>query len=704
MTKRKLPLGQMLAVGFLLLCGGQPAQAQDRNFAWGYNTLGVPGLLDVPSAFSRPDAEFGLAYSQFGNQYRSSMTFQVSNRLSATFRYAGIDGLILDGAEPIETTDRSFSLHYRLLDEGTYLPAVAVGLNDVLGTGLFSGEYLVASKTFGPKLRATLGLGWGRLGSFGGFSNPLSVFSDSFDTRAAYSGLGGELSSGQWFRGDAAFFGGVEWMVNERLRFVAEYSSDAYVNEVGGAFDHNSPFNFGLSWQANDRTTLSAQYLYGSEFGFQVNYLTNPKKSRSGSGYDPSPVPIVPRDQIAAATWGDVDQAAFQSRLESSLLREGIRLEGFEATGNVLNVSIRNTGYARASQATGRAARVLARLAPRDIDKFNVILSQNGVPVTSVLLRRQDLESLEFNIAAPDLLRAGTIITDETARIPTAWPDYPTASFGVEPYIKPDLFDPDAPVRADAGISFVGRYEPLPGLVLSGLLQHRLIGNIDENTRDGNSALPPVRTNALLYAQASNTSLKELTAAYFFRPGKNLFGRVTIGYLETMFGGISTEVLWKPQNSALALGIEVNHVRQRDYDNFFGFQDYSVTTGHVSAYYDIGRDYQAQLDVGRYLAGDVGATFTLAREFDNGWRIAAYATKTNVSAEDFGEGSFDKGILLTIPIEWATGKPSKTKLNAKINSINRDGGARLDVSGRLYDSVRELQATELDASWGRFWK
>ena len=703
MTQRRLPVALLLATGVVALSNGQPAPAQDADLAWGYNTLGVPGLVEMPSAFSRPDAEFALSYSQFGNQYRGSMAFQVSDRLSGTFRYAGTDGFLLDGV-PIENWDRSFSLHYRMLDEGTYLPAIAVGLNDILGTGSFAGEYLVASKTLTPRVRATVGLGWGRLGSFGGFSNPLSVFSDSFDTRTSDVGLGGTLSTGQWFRGDAALFGGIEWMVTDRLRFVAEYSSDAYVFEDGGAFDRKSPLNFGLSWQANDRTILAAQYLYGAEFGFQVNYVTNPKKSRAGSGFDPSPVPILPRDQAAATTWGDVDAASFRATLATNLEREGIFLEAVETTGNVVSVSIRNKGYARASQATGRTARILSRLAPRNVDTFKVVLSENGIPVTSVNLSRDRVEALEFDLAAPERLRAATVIADQTVRLDNTRLAYPITRFNVEPYIKPDLFDPDAPVRADAGIAFVARYEPLPGLVFSGRVQQRLVGNIEDNVRLGSSALPPVRTNALLYAQASSTSLSDLTAAYYFRPGRDLFGRVTVGYLETMFGGVSTEVLWKPQSSPLALGVEVNYARQRDYDSMFGFQDYDVVTGHLSAYYAFGQDYLAQLDVGRYLAGDIGATFTLAREFDNGWKIAAYATKTDVSAAEFGEGSFDKGIVISIPIEWATGKPSKTKVSARINAINRDGGARLGVSGRLYGTVRDLQATELDGSWGRFWK
>ena len=46
--------------------------------------------------------------------------------------------------------------------------------------------------------------------------------------------------------------------------------------------------------------------------------------------------------------------------------------------------------------------------------------------------------------------------------------------------------------------------------------------------------------------------------------------------------------------------------------------------------------------VGRYLAKDRGYTFEARRTFDSGFSLGAFFTRTNVSAEDFGEGSFDK--------------------------------------------------------------
>lgn len=43
-------------------------------------------------------------------------------------------------------------------------------------------------------------------------------------------------------------------------------------------------------------------------------------------------------------------------------------------------------------------------------------------------------------------------------------------------------------------------------------------------------------------------------------------------------------------------------------------------TGHMSGYYDFGNGFQAQLDIGRYLAGDYGATLTIDREFPNSYK------------------------------------------------------------------------------------
>ncbi len=154
----------------------------------------------------------------------------------------------------------------------------------------------------------------------------------------------------------------------------------------------------------------------------------------------------------------------------------------------------------------------------------------------------------------------------------------------------------------------------------------------------------------------------------------------------------------------LAIGGELAWVKQRNFDQLFGFQDYDVVTGHVSAYYDFGNGFSTRVDAGRYLAGDYGATVSVDRTFANGWKVGGYFTKTNVSAEDFGEGSFDKGIRISIPLEWALGSPSKSESAAELRSLDRDGGARLQVDGRLFDWVDEGHADAYAGRWGRFWR
>ena len=92
----------------------------------------------------------------------------------------------------------------------------------------------------------------------------------------------------------------------------------------------------------------------------------------------------------------------------------------------------------------------------------------------------------------------------------------------------------------------------------------------------------------------------------------------------------------------------------------------------------------------------------VARE--NGWKVGAFATLTDMSTADFGEGSFDKGIRISIPVAWTTGKPSVNTLKTTIRPLQRDGGARLDVDGRLYETVRGGQMGDLYNEWGRFWR
>jgi Exopolysaccharide biosynthesis protein YbjH len=363
--------------------------------------------------------------------------------------------------------------------------------------------------------------------------------------------------------------------------------------------------------------------------------------------------------------------------------------------------------YDSEAQAIGRVARALTQVMPASVETFEIVPVVSGIATSKIVLRRTDLEALENTPDNATAIGARALVTN-AGPVPAGaiYGEglYPKFSWSVLPYTRTSLFDPDNPFRADAGLRFSASYDIAPGLVVAGSVTQKLIGNLDKSDSNSNSVLEHVRSDAAKYNKTDGPALESLTVAWYSRPGTNLYGRVTAGYLERMFGGVSAELLWKRPESPLAVGVEVNYVRQRDFNLGLGFQDYGVATGHVSAYYSFGAGYTGQLDVGRYLAGDVGATLSLDREFANGWKVGAFATITDVSAEDFGEGSFDKGIRLSIPINWVTGKPTRQVMTSTLRPLTRDGGARLEVAGRLYDTVRDYHDPMLDMQWGRFWR
>lgn len=687
-----------------------------------YTVFGTPGLIEMPTAESADQSEIAATFAYSGSAgYRSSFTYQLTPKLTGSFRYAVFDMYGRNPDDPqFETFDRSFDLQYRFNEESGYIPAVAIGLRDFLGTGRFGSEYIVASKSVGSNLIVTGGLGWGRLGTRNGFSNPLGAFGSYFDDRPVYEdrseegegGNGGTVSFKQFFRGDAALFGGIEYQIANNLGVKAEYSSNAYLEEsLTPAVDIKSPFNFGVTYRPKPNVEVNAGYLYGSTFSLGVTMMLNPEERPSLSGLEPAPAPmkIRPQDALAATTWDKSNEPALRAALAQLLAVEGVSLDALEVSDRHARVRFENQRYRTESQAIGRVSRMMSQIMPASIETFILEPMQRGVPLSATTLQRSDLERLENTVGASEALF-------ERASFDSAGPDQGLIDnvtendkwqWGIAPYVSLILFDASAPVKADVGLQFDGRYELSKNLIISGRVQQSVLGARTGGAFfDNPNDYENVRTDGAYFGRDGTPNLEKLTLAYYGRLTPQVYSRVSVGYLEYMHGGVSAEVLWKPVDSRLAIGAEVNYTAMRNRDMGFGFDeyDYLVATGHLSAYYDLGKGFQAQLDVGKYLAGDWGATFALDREFQNGWKVGGYFTLTDMPFDQFGEGSFDKGIRVTIPYDYFIGSPSRKDVSTTLQSLSRDGGARLQVDGRLYETVRDGHLADISDSWGRFWR
>ncbi|WP_417585486.1 YjbH domain-containing protein, partial [Pelagibacterium sp.] len=546
------------------------------------SNYGTPGLIETPTAEMYPDGILAFTSGGLDQTLRATMTFQMLPWVHGSFRYAVIEDF--DGAVG-NRYDRSFDLHFLLREEGRRSPSLALGLRDFGGTGIYASEYLVATKTFRERLKLSGGIGWGRIAGRGSFSNPLGLLSDRFKTRPDASAGGiattGQLDFGNWFRGDAALFGGASWKYNDHLTLLVEYSPDLYTEERSRiGFEAASPLNFGAQYRFKNGAQLTASYMYGTTLGLNYSYFLDPRQSVAPGGQGAAPPPLLPVDRVALASWNMPEDAAAPARRQQVLTRnleqEGLRLVYLDEAGDTLRIGVENSRYGQAAQAIGRTARVLANTQPEQVQEFDIALMANGVPLSVVRIARNDLYELEHDPDGAWRSFARAEVSDSIALIKGSFTDaaYPHFSYRFGPYQQASFFDPDAPFRYEIGAQLGLDFTARPGLTLSAGLRQPFAGNLDESQRLSNSVIQRVRSDWALYAQQSDLRIEHLTAEYIWRPGKNLYARTTLGYLETMYGGLSAELLWFPENNRLALGAEMNYVRQRDFDVQFGFQDY----------------------------------------------------------------------------------------------------------------------------------
>lgn len=795
-----------------------------------HNMFGMTGLIETPTANVQPDGQITLSSSYFGGFLRNTLSAQIFPGLEVAFRYSVLEDVAGPASNPIDGFDRSFDIKLQISEETDRWPALAIGLRDFLGTGIYSSEYFVASKgldagEFGF-FNVSGGVGWGRFADRSGIPNPLRGVDERFSRRNTDFGVGGTPGTAQFFRGRSiGFFGGVEWQTPiDGLRAKVEYSPDQYERETAGGrnpgLDIDVPVNLGLEYRVSDGVEIGAYYLYGSEIGVRVSISGNPYDPLTFVDSESAPNPVLPRQPLENgaliaglgdirallddeptetsfadprltsvvvhtrlgtvrwaeaeltketsgcpedlaraidAEYGVIDVITFRrdeggilctialrpagqhavrltSRVHANypidwyeneeqrekiatdlveqLQPDSIGLRGIELGPRRAAIYIENRRFFSGARAIGRTTRALTRTMPASVELFEITLVEGSLPISTVSVQRSQIED---QAEQPDAAIRTWATSDISDAEPVEWDElivpeggevFPRYSWFIGPSVPGNFFDPDQPVRLDLALNVGGSVEVFPGLSVSGFVQKRIIGDLDDITRPSDSLVPNrVRSEIAQYLREGDPALLRLTVDYVTKLNKDFYGRISAGMLERMFAGVSTEVLWKPAEQSWGLGLEVNYVQQRDFDTRLSLQDYRVATGHASFYWDTDfYDVSMQVDAGRYLAGDWGGTFALKRRFANGWELGGFFTLTTIPFEEFGEGSFDKGIFLTIPFNWFSPLDTRQSFPLVLRPLTRDGGARLDVSNRLYPTVDAADEGSLRSTWEQFWE
>ena len=346
--------------------------------------FGLPGIIDLPTALRFPDGELFVTQQLHKSLARSGISFQALPRVGVSFRYTGHG---INGGEAYGRVnhDRSFDAHISIIDEGRYLPAISLGLRDFIGTGWYSSEYILGTKSIG-NLELTTGLGFGRLTGRNSFSNPLGALSSRFDQREENNfGKGGTLGTINWFQGDASAFYGIQYHVSEKISLLAEYTPDT-MSQESSYLDVKSPWNFGTSYQLNDYVNLSAQYLYGSQASITAHVSINPGRPPLMGGKELAPVPMRLRGRNALQV-----RISNEATIRKVLAVDGFEIQNLLINGDTVSIIVENTKFRSTAQAVGRVASTLQRFMADDVQFADISFHSKNLQTATY---RVDLEAI----------------------------------------------------------------------------------------------------------------------------------------------------------------------------------------------------------------------------------------------------------------------------------------------------------------------
>lgn len=647
---------------------------------------GGVGLLQVPSARMAPDGQIALSLSDTQAYRFYAVSMQFLPRLEATIRYTDVPSrpygpASFSGNQSYK--DKSQDFKVLLARESEDLPAIAMGIRDITGTGIFSGEYFVASKALGS-FDLSLGMGWGYQGARGALANPLCKASAHFCVREpVITAQGGNFDITRFFTGRMSPFGGVAWQTPwQSLRLLAELDGNNYRNDFAQGIRQNSSINLGMVYSLSDSSLVKLGWERGNALtvgvsvGFNLHKLNQPKLM-------PAPLPLDKAPPATVAQWQPVADLLASNA--------GLQVQGIRREDDTLVVIGEQRLFRFPDEGQARAARILEREAPADIARFRVVESRLGMPLSETnYMRAAAVDAFTPSDRQPDF-REVRVVQEPAAPAASAESLYtPPAlvpNVRVAPFLAQSFGGPEGFVMYQIGVRANGSLRLGENELATSLVAPALDNYDKFRFLDSNSELPKVRTRIREYVAGRPLRTEQFQLTHFFQPMPALYGQVYAGYLELMFAGVGGELLYRPLGSTWGLGLDVNEVRQRSPHSETALESYQVTTGHLSLYKEFPDllNLRAIVQVGQFLAGDRGINLNVARRFDSGIMVGGYLARTNVSAEQFGEGSFNKGFYMSVPLDVFTIRNTTTRATVGIAPITRDGGQMLSRRYQLWD-------------------
>ena len=671
------------------------------------SNYGITGILETPNARMMQEGALRLTFSSsFPNEF-TTITASPFSWLEASYRYTEIKNKLYSrdpGYSGNQTwKDKGFDLKIRLLEETNYFPSVAVGFIDIAGTGTFASEYLVFTKSFG-NFDISTGLGWGNLGRGGDLHyNPLiNLLGDEYKSRIASQSQGGDFNIDAYLSGKAAILGGVEYDLKKYgLRFKLEYDTSNYDQNPINPLKVKSHLNFGLNYFASDTLNLGLAFERGNEvrltFVLRGDFASDTLKK-------PKPKNVVKLSQ-EQLTRSKNDKSIFYRSLNKSLRDELIFIQAASYNDDSVDVAVASRRFLSTPRIVGRTARIASGLTDKSIERINVHHMNGDFETVVVSMSRDEFDqAASYNGSSNEVLlktdfnsSTNEPLISNADFLPNI--DFPEFTWNMSPALRHQIGGPEAFYlgqlwwKTDINIKFSRN------LTLYNSFGVDIYNNFNELDNPSYSTTPHVRSDIQDYLKEGENNIQRMQLEYMYSPFKDTFVRLDLGLLEEMFGGYGGEILYRPFNRKSAFGLSIHRVKQRGYKQRFSFRDYETSVGHLGFYYDFPKGISSQLLVGKYLAGDVGATLDLSRRFKSGFTLGVFATKTDMPKEVFGEGSFDKGFYFSIPTQLFYTDYQTGNISFGLHPLTKDGGALLNQHNSLFSILGDSNKHSVTRDW-----
>ena len=616
-----------------------------------YNNHGVVGLINTPSARFFNESVHGITIYDGTPDQKITLTSSPYDWLEASFFYTNIQDKPYPFYEYQDYKDKGFNFKVRLKEEGVF-PALAIGINDIAGTGYYSSEYIVASYGL-DNIDFHLGLGWGTLnGSDNAIRNPLIDLNNSFANRPKdyAQGLGGQFQASRYFSGkDASPFFGISYSLNEKTLIKIEKDTTSTIQKIEYDIPNND-YSFGIEYSFNENFLLGLSYERGNFASLKFLYKSNPKNSYKKYEYQSSEVSKEETKYI---------------KLISNLERNGIGVNKIIENSNSIGLELTQFTHSNLQLVEG-----IIFQASKDA----------GI--------KKDVKK---NIKIVDLNALSEFDESYEQKSNVIYQRQPKRTFNTSTRIrfKPFIASREEFFKGAMLLENDSEYVFRDNLIFHSNLKYSLADNLDDLRFPPVDVYPAqVRSDVKQYLKNIDKGviLGRAQVDYFYTPYNNHHLMISGGVLEDMFMGYGFEYLYYENNTNYSIGFELFNVKKRDYEWGLDSLDYENVTGHINFYY---RNYglvpfDMKLSYGEYLAGDIGTTIELSRTYSNGMNFGVFASNTDVSTEQFGEGSFDKGIFFNIPIYG-------NLINYSWRPLTKDPGAKLIRRNTLHSLLVRFQ-------------